>query len=131
MSLRNITKFAWTVGILIVLGFATTSLVAQGPPQGQIYICHFNHSEGYQLIIVPPNAMNGHFDAEGNPLHFGDYISNEPSCGNATPTPSPTPGDDPDPVPEPITMLLFGAGVAGVGYAVRKIRGDKAKDGGE
>ena len=130
MSLRNITKFAWIVGISIVLGCATTSLFA-APPDDRIYICHFNQSEGYVLIIVPPNAMNGHFDAQGNPLHEGDYISNEASCSAATPTPTATPGDDPDPVPEPVTMLLFGAGVAGVGYAVRKVRGSKSKDGGE
>lgn len=82
------------------------------------------------LIEVPPNAMNGHFDAQGNPLHEGDYISDVASCGaGPSPTPTPTP-DDPDPIPEPITMLLFGAGVAGVGYTVRKLRrkGDETQE---
>jgi hypothetical protein len=127
--LRGIfTKYAHIAGLLVVLGFSANVSLGQGD---RIYICHFNHSEGYVLIEVPPQAMSGHFDASGNPLHYGDYISQTPSCGNATPSPTGTPGGgDPDPVPEPMTMLLFGAGVAGVGYAVRKLRrkGDEPGD---
>lgn len=129
MSKRILTKYVGIAGLLVVLGIAATSGLAQ-PPQGQIFICHFNQSTGYVLIEVPPNAMNGHFDAQGNPLHEGDYISDVASCGaGPSPTPTPTP-DDPDPVPEPITMLLFGAGVAGVGYTVRKLRrkGDETQE---
>ena len=127
--LRNtLTKYAGIASLLVALGLAAMSGLAQ-PPQGTLYICHFEQSQGYQLIVVPPNATSGHFDASGNPLHEGDYISDVASCGGATPTPTGTP-DDPDPVPEPITMLLFGAGVAGVGYTVRRFRrkGDETQE---
>jgi hypothetical protein len=123
-----LTKHVWVATLLVTLGLAANGLAQ---PQGSIYICHFNQSTGYVLIEVPPNATSGHFDAQGNPQHVGDYISDVPSCGAATPTPTPTPGGgDPDPVPEPITMLLFGAGVAGVGYTVRKLRrkGDETEE---
>jgi len=119
MFRETLRKYAQVASLLFVFGLSATVGFAQ-PPNG-IYICHF-HQSGYELIIVPPQAMNGHFDAQGNPLHEGDYISTTPSCTAATPSPTPPPGDDPDPTPEPVTMLLFGAGVAGVGYAVRKLR---------
>jgi hypothetical protein len=124
MLLRTLSKYLAVVGILLA-GYVTSVNA-----QDRIYICHFNQSEGYVLIEVPPQAMNGHFDASGNPLHEGDYISDTPSCGAATPTPTPTPPGPPAPVPEPVTMLLFGAGVAGVGYAVRKLRrkGDASEE---
>lgn len=119
MSFRTLSKYLWVASLLLVFGMGTSSYAQQE----RIFICHFNHSEGYVLIEVPPQAMNGHFDAQGNPIHDGDYISTTPSCGNPTPSPTVTPNPDPDPVPEPVTMLLFGAGVAGVGFAVRKLRG--------
>ena len=124
----TLTKFAQIASLLVVFIFTATVSYAQ---TDRIYICHFNQSEGYVLIEVPPQAMNGHFDAAGNPLHEGDYISTVPSCGAATPSPTPTPGGgDPDPVPEPLTILLFGAGVSGVGYAVRRLRrkGDETQE---
>jgi hypothetical protein len=42
-----------------------------------------------------------------------------------TPTPTPTPSmtptpTPPEPVPEPVTILLFGTGLAGVGFAARR-----------
>ena len=118
MSRTTLTKFAHIASLLVIFGLTATVGFAQ--PE-RIYICHW-HQSGYELIEVPPQAMNGHFDAAGNPIHEHDYISNVPSCTAATPSPTPPGGDDPDPTPEPVTMLLFGAGVAGVGYAVRKLR---------
>ncbi len=40
-------------------------------------------------------------------------------------TPTPTP---PEPIPEPITMLLFGTGLAGVGFAARRRFGKSEDD---
>ena len=119
MSRTTLRKFAHLASLLVIFGFTASVGSAQ---QERIYICHFNQSTGYVLIEVPPTAMSGHFFANGNPIHQGDYVSNVPSCTAATPSPTPPSGDDPDPTPEPVTMLLFGAGVAGVGYAVRKLR---------
>ena len=131
MSQRILTKYVGIASLLVALGFAATGFAQ--PPQGTIFICHNNQGDGgtgYTLIEVPPNATNGHFDAQGNPLHEGDFMSMTASCGTASPSPSGTGGGDPDPVPEPITMLLFGAGVAGVGYTVRKLRrkGDETQE---
>ena len=120
MARGTIIKYAHIASLLLVFAFTTSITFAQSGDR--IFICHFNQSEGYVLIEVPPQAMNGHFDASGNPLHEGDYISDVPSCGiGGTPTPTPTQGGPP--VPEPLTILLFGAGVSGVGYAVRRLRG--------
>ena len=125
MLRKILTRYAHMAVLLVVFGLTATTGYAQAT---RIYICHFNQSEGYVLIEVPPIAMSGHFDAQGNPIHEGDYVSDVPSCGAATPSPTATPGGgDPDPVPEPLTILLFGAGVSGVGYAVRRLRG-KGKD---
>lgn len=127
MPVKLLIKCIGASALLVMIGIYTaTSVPAQSGDR--IFICHHNGNGTYQLITVPPNATNGHFDAQGNPLHQGDYISPVESCGTATtPTPTVTPGDDPDPVPEPMSVLLFGAGVAGVGYVVRKLRG-KGKD---
>ena len=136
MSRKLSIRFLSFTSLLIVLGLpsALGVLAQQGFQHGaqrgvqraqrgeRIVICHHNGNGSYVTIVVPPIAMNGHFDAQGNPLHSGDYISTDETCGTATPTPSGTPGNDPDPTPEPISILLFGAGIAGVGIAARKLR---------
>ena len=124
MSRTTLRKFAHLASLLVIFGLTATVGSAQAE---RIYICHLNQGSGYIIIEVPPQATSGHFDADGNPIHQGDHlttVNDVASCGVTTsPTPTPSPGgDDPDPTPEPVTMLLFGAGVAGVGYAVRKLR---------
>jgi hypothetical protein len=46
----------------------------------------------------------------------------KPVVVGLTPTSTPTPTSKPIPVPEPVTLLLFGAGLAGIGVAVRRRR---------
>ncbi|HKP70293.1 MAG TPA: PEP-CTERM sorting domain-containing protein [Pyrinomonadaceae bacterium] len=144
MSRNLLVKCLSLAALLVVLGFYTAGVLAQGFGQRgtqrgmqrgaqrgeRIVICHHTGSGNYQTLVVPSVALSGHFDAQGNPLHQGDYISTDGTCGTVgpTPTPSGSPGGDPDPVPEPITVLLFGAGIAGVGYVARKARGKRSKE---
>ena len=49
----------------------------------------------------------------------------QPDAGGIADTdPTDEPNDPPEPVPEPMTMLLFGAGLAGVAYRYRRRKGD-------
>ena len=79
----------------------------------------------YQLLPLPPTAITAHLDEHGN-LEAGDFFPNDEDCdvtndGGTTGTP------DPGATPEPITVLLFGAGVAGAGYATRRLRKNRSK----
>jgi len=77
----------------------------EGPPEAPT---------GYHLIVVATQAV---FDAHVN---HGDVLPENGACpGGDTGG-----GGNPDPgaVPEPLTVLLFGAGLAGVGYAARRLR---------
>jgi hypothetical protein len=78
-----------------------------------ITICHSTGSKEnpYETLVVSDNG-------EAHKGHPADLIP-EPAGG----CPGPGGGDGgPVPTPEPLTMLLFGAGVAGVGYAARKLK---------
>jgi hypothetical protein len=64
------------------------------------------------------------------PLAFiktGDDPTPTPTPTTATPTPT-TPPITPEPTPEPMTLLLFGTGLAGVGFAARKKFGKKEEE---
>jgi hypothetical protein len=58
------------------------------------------------LIDISDSGYNGH-------VMHGDLPANGGVCPGGGGTPTAT--------PEPITMLLFGAGLAGVGYAKRRM----------
>jgi hypothetical protein len=87
-------------------------------------VCHATSSaeNPYNFLRLPPEPLSAHFDEFGNPLngHEQDFFPVDNDC-NRLNDPG---GGDPPPgaVPEPITILLFGAGVAGVGYASRRFR---------
>lgn len=64
------------------------------------------------------------------PLAFiktGENGTPTPTPTTATPTPT-TPPVTPEPTPEPMTLLLFGTGLAGVGFAARKKFGKRKED---
>src|SRR5215204_2408996 len=86
--------------------------------QANFTICH---REGppeaptaYHLITVATQAI---FDAH---VAHGDVL---PNLAGACPAIGGNdPGTNPNAVPEPLTILLFGTGLAGVGYATRRWR---------
>ena len=72
----------------------------------------------FGLGAVPLAFIKTGEDPEGTPT---------PTPTTATPTPT-TPPVTPEPTPEPMTLLLFGTGLAGVGFAARKKFGKKKEE---
>lgn len=66
------------------------------------------------LFLIPPGDDNPPND-------------NPPTDPTPTPTPPPT-TPTPTPTPEPMTILLFGTGLAGVGFAARRRFGKKEEE---
>jgi len=91
---------------------ATYSIFAD--PKEKIVICHANSSGGFTRIEVSPMAQGGHFEENGTTAagHEDDIFLGV--GGGECPT------GDTTAVPEPITMLLFGAGLAGVGFVAKR-----------
>ena len=82
--------------------------------QAEFAVCHREGNGTFHLIVVDNEAV---FNAH---LNHGDALPEMGACpGGDTGG-----GGNPDPgaVPEPLTVLLFGAGLAGVGYATRRLR---------
>lgn len=77
-----------------------------------ISVCHATGSKEnpYETMMVKDNGV-AHRD------HPADIIP-EPVNG----CPGPSGGNSPEPVPEPLTILLFGSGIAGVGYVARRFK---------
>ncbi len=90
------------LSVALVLGLAAASyVVAQTNPP----LCHTNQGTKGFSIVYPDNSA---YDAHAK---HGDQPAVDGQCGIEPPTA----------VPEPVTMLLFGAGLAGVGYAKRRM----------
>ncbi len=83
---------------------------AQGVPTRPL--CHATGSATNPFVLedVPVRAVSGH-------LQRGDIYPIEGGC-----PPGRLEGGSPAATPEPVTMLLFGAGLAGVGYVARRRR---------
>jgi hypothetical protein len=148
--IRNVLFGAGLSGILISFGGAAGATAQGNGPKWKIAICHATGSatNPFVSIIVSDNGV-----AHRN--HSADIIPAPASgCPGATATPAPTPagggtptptpipttggggtteptpptggGPIPMPTPEPVTLLLFGAGLAGIGF-VKRYRSGKAK----
>ena len=108
-----------------------TSRTATREGATKVGVCHATEAGTFELLMLPPgNAVDVHIADPANPDsgHDDDYLASASEiaagqCGDSGgPGPTPQPGG----VPEPVTMLLFGAGLAGVGYASRKLRRKKS-----
>ena len=107
------------LSVALMLGLSV-AVIAQGT-KGQISkggeggtlppLCHATGSNSNPFTLISPGdpSYNTHFG-------HGDVPAVNGVCGGGT---------TPSGVPEPITMLLFGAGLAGVGYAKRRMGRNK------
>jgi hypothetical protein len=115
MLLKNTQKFLLSAGLLIILALLANTINAQDKNQGNGGTsedkngCATAHLDSNDV----PTDSNG--KGSNNASHDG---INGPSCKKDR-------ADDNTPTPEPITMLLFGTGLAGVGYVRRKFGKDK------
>ncbi len=76
------------------------------PEEGKIDWCHCEPNGNCQTLNLPPTALQnaGHMDANGNPLHAGDYPGQclaPTATPTLTPTPTPSPSPSPTPTPTP------------------------------
>jgi hypothetical protein len=110
-------------GTLIVNGQSGGRSLDRKPPtqpekvnEGVLTVCHLTSSETnpYETLTIPESALPAH-QAHGD---IYPVPANGCPTANGGGTPTPTPGA----TPEPITVLLLGAGLAGVGYASRRLR---------
>ena len=109
MSRKILPTSLVRTGSVLTLGLAAVSF-AFG--QASVTFCHATGSSSnpYETITTANEAV-----LAAHQGHPGDII---PAPAGGCPTDG---GTTPTSVPEPITMLLFGAGLAGVGYAKRRM----------
>ncbi len=115
--LKNTQKLLLSVGLLIILVLSASTISnAQGNGNGG--------NGGNGNGGTPPAGTNGcahtGFTESGGNGSNNELPTNPdgPSCGGNK-------GASTTPTPEPITMLLFGTGLAGVGYVRRRFGKDK------
>jgi len=109
--------------VVAVAFLAGAYAVSANPAKGHTAICHATSSEKnpYIYLVLPPAALGGHLDKNGTSLagHEQDYFPADSDCDRSN-DPSGVPEDPPAATPEPLTILLFGAGLTGVGYVSRR-----------
>lgn len=117
MSLKNVRNQILGGCSALVIAVA---MVGTAVSQNQQPICHATGSASnpYTLIAPSDGSYQAHFNNHFGP-NGGDFFSSDGTC--------PGGGTTPTAVPEPITMLLFGAGLAGVGYAKRRMGSKNAE----
>ena len=102
-----------------------SKVVVDSGKEGRTALCHATGSatHPYNYLVLPDEPLSAHFDEHGTPLagHEQDFFPVDHDCDRSNDNGGV--GDDdgnPTSVPEPITMLLFGTGLAGVGYVSRR-----------
>ena len=109
MSTNKLNKLILGAGLALILGVAgaTVAQTINDP------FCHhpFGRPNTHDQDSLLDNGV-GHYDQTDEQAHSRDHPPVNGSCDLT--------GGTGDPVPEPITMLLFGAGLAGVGYAAKR-----------
>jgi hypothetical protein len=123
--LKRFLNAALAIVALLMVGGSVSKTLADAGGVDKTAICHANSSGSYSFLELPPEPLSAHFDEFGSPNagHEKGFFSVDGDCDKSN-----DPGGDPNPqstTPEPVTILLFGAGVAGVGYASRKLRRNK------
>jgi hypothetical protein len=123
--LKRILNAALAIVALLMVGGSVNKTLADAGGVVKVAVCHANSSGSYSFLELPPEPLSAHFDEFGSPNagHEKDFFPVDGDCDKSN-----DPGGNPDPqsiTPEPLTILLFGAGVAGVGFASRKLRRNK------
>jgi hypothetical protein len=118
MKFRTMSTILTASAVLMVLTLST-STIGQGVEKTGL--CHANTDGSYSFLQLPDPALDAHYDRDLNVFKNGHdldfFADSREECDSGTGG-----GGDPGAVPEPLTILLFGAGVAGVGYATRRLR---------
>lgn len=99
---RNLFIFGFCIGVIIFL----TVIKLGYAKVDKVVWCHTEPNGNSQTLELPLAALQnaGHVDANGNPLHAGDYAGECEEEVEPTPTPTPciriTPTVTPTPEPE-------------------------------
>jgi hypothetical protein len=114
-------------------GSASNPYVEISPDAEGVVSGHLDHDQvgnGLGGDIIPVFVLHGVTYSKNLGISIGgvsgaDILANGCHVPNRTPTPTATPPPGPTPpppnaVPEPMTILLFGAGLAAVGFAARR-----------
>ena len=112
MKLKVLSTVVTLSCVLGLMALSGSAFAQGGDDEKKVAICHrTNGDPPFVLDVVAESSVPAHL-AHGDTL---DITQCEDGTGG---------GGDPDPgaVPEPLTILLFGAGLTGVGYATRRLR---------
>jgi hypothetical protein len=118
--LKRFLNAALAIVALLLVGGWVSMARADAPPKTAI--CHADEGQKeFTYNELPPTAVSTHFENNGSPK-AGHELDFYPVDGDCDKTNDPVGVDPQSTTPEPLTILLFGAGVAGVGFASRKLR---------
>lgn len=112
MKLKVLSTVVTLSCVLCLMALSGSAFAQGNDNEKKVAICHrTNGNPPFVLDVVAEASVPAHL-AHGDTL---DLTQCDDGTGG---------GGDPDPgaVPEPLTILLFGAGLTGVGYATRRLR---------